>query len=184
MTLTPDAQAAIRSDAIGDPYIVLLRIETADITIAITDDADAVTWDGVVYQPWPFRFRLGAAGADRQPSASVEISNVAQAIASALRSVSDPPTCDIRVARMGPDLIPITYDGDPVTYLGEPLTAPGLRSNGYAPRAIERELLGLRIVAVEFALPTAVCRLGPEFDFGKEKFPPWRHDGRFVGLWS
>lgn len=184
MTLTSAAQAAIRSDAIGDPYIVLLRIVTDAITLAMTDDADAVTWDGVVYQPWPFRFRLGSAGADRQPSASVEVSNVGQPLASALRSVSAPPVCDIRVARMGAALIPITYDGDPVTYLGEPLTAPGLRSYGYEPRAIEREFLGLRIVAVEFALPTAVCRLGPEFDLGKEKFPPWRHDGRFVGLWA
>jgi len=176
------AREQVRSDAIGDPYLTLVEILAGAVALRLTDDIDPVTYGGVAYQPWPVRLVLGARGADRQPSAAVEVSNVSQAAASALRAISEPPVCNIRIARCAKAEY-VTFEGEIVTFQGEPVTFGG-PAGAFGVRSIELALLNLRIVSVEFSAQTAACRLGPEWDWSRERFPPLRHDGRFRGLWA
>lgn len=181
MTVSAYTEAAIRADAIGDPYLTLVEIIAGAVTLRLTDNIDPITYGGAAYQPWRIRLVFGASGPDRQPSASLEVSNVSQAAASALRTVSDPPICNLRVVRAALAEA-VTFGGEAVTWGGEVVTFGGVA--GWGVRAVEMQILGLRITAVEFSAQAALCRLGPEYDFSHETFPPLRHDGRFRGLWA
>lgn len=180
--ITTRSQEILRSEAIADPYPTIIEIITAQITLRVTDDAEPITYLNEVYQPWPVRLIFGQRGADRQPSATVELGNVSQDVAALLRSVTVPPVCNIRVVRVQRGEY-VTFEGEVVTFGGDPVTFGG-PVDAYGVRAVEVELLGLRIVAVDFTAPTANCRLGPRWDWSRERCPPIRHDGRFVGLWS
>lgn len=168
------------SDAIADPYLALVDIDAGTLSLRLVADHDTVTYGGTVYQPWPLRVTFGATGPDRQPSAVLELSNVSQSVASALRAISEPPSCVLRVARMGAAHELVTHEGEVVTYLGDPVTYR--ESGNWGVAAIEREYGEINIVSVDFSASVAGCRLGPKYDWSRERFPPIRHDGRFKGL--
>ena len=180
--MTTASHIAARSAVVVDPYVVLVEIVTSSLALRLTDDLSPQSYDGNVYQPWPVRVTFGAVGVDRHPSAVLEVSNVSQAVASALRPLSSVPICNLRVARLARGEY-VTLNGEYVTLDGEPITIGGSAEN-YNVQSIEGELLGLAIDSVEYTASTARCRLGMEWDFSREKHPPLRHDGRFVGLWS
>lgn len=179
--ITPQSEELLRSSAISDPYLTLIEIVTSELTFRITDDPSPITFENSIYQSWPVRLTLGQSGIDRQPSAFLQISNVSQTLAALLRSITIPPTCNIRIVRVSQGEY-VTFNGEVVTYLGEPVTFGG-PIGGFGVRAVELELLGLQIVSVDFNAQAAACRLGPRWDWTKERCPYFRHDGRFVGLW-
>lgn len=180
--MTAAAQIAARATAVRDPYVALVEIVTPGLTLWLTDDLAPVSYGGVAYQPWPVRVTFGATGPDRQPGITLEVSNVSQAVASALRPLAATPTCNIRVARLAKGEY-VTFEGEQVTWGGEPITFGG-PADTYNVQAIESTWPPFAIDDVEFTAATAACRLGMEWNFSRETFPFLRHDGRFRGLWA
>lgn len=87
------------ADATGEVYLVLLTIEHADLAapFRLVNNTVAIRSNGQDYEPFPFAFLPPEESEDGVPRATLEIDNVDQRIAAALRKLTSAPTATAQV---------------------------------------------------------------------------------------
>lgn len=105
---TTAAIAELYKPESSDPFLALLTIDHADLTVPIrvVCNNEDVASRGEEFIAFPFGFTLPDDKEDAPPGASLTISNVSREIGQAIRSIVGPPTVLIEVVRASdPDTV-------------------------------------------------------------------------------
>lgn len=97
--ISHDALTAMLAQATSEVFIELLTIDHPDLDFPLTfcNNGEAIESHGVRYEPAPFKATLPADAEDREPKATVTVSNVDRTVVQAVRALSGRPTFTIAV---------------------------------------------------------------------------------------
>jgi len=113
-TLSAEMIRAMAAQETGDAIILLLKLNHTDLStpILVTSDTVDTIHLADTYQPFPFRITLPTNTADAPPEMRLEIDNVDRTIIETLRTISGPPTVDLKIIRASaPDVVEAQFLG-------------------------------------------------------------------------
>lgn len=113
----------------GEVYLVILEVDHpsfGDPLRFVNNDAD-ITSGGDVYSAFPFEIRLPDDREDKEPTASLKITNVSRELIDEIRSIAEPPSMVVSVIlESSPNTIEwgpldleargVTYDADNIVF--------------------------------------------------------------------
>ncbi len=109
-SLSATLQAAANAQATSEVFLVLLKIDHADLTspTRIVNNTKDIVSGGDTFSAYPFEITLPDDDPERPPEVTVAIDNVAQDIIASLRSVGSPLSFDLSVVLASdPDTVEI-----------------------------------------------------------------------------
>jgi len=84
----------------------LVAIKGSDDTIYLTDNGEAITWNGNTYMPCAMRIKLPEQGSDSDGKATIEVSAVDQQLVKLARNADESPTFTIQAMLLENPLAP------------------------------------------------------------------------------
>lgn len=97
--ISHDALTAMLAQSTSEVFIELLTIDhpSLDAPIRLCNNGEAITSNGAYYTPAPFHAELPADAEDREPKATMTVSNVDQSIVGKVRALQGRPSFTIAV---------------------------------------------------------------------------------------
>lgn len=127
-TLSNSAMQAAMAQSTDEVWVTLLDIEHPDFpaTIRVCDNTENIVSGGNTYIAFPFRFAAPSDEEEREPKATLSISNVDQSIIDDIRSILSPPIITAyAVLASSPNSIeygPLKLKADSVNYDAQNIT--------------------------------------------------------------
>jgi hypothetical protein len=120
---------AVNSQQTAEVFIMLIEISHTDMasTLRVSSDAVDTISNGNTYTNYPFELNLPNETADELPTTTLRIDNVDRVLINAFRSISTPPTVNIKVVLASdPDTVEVDFSGfDMVNTTYDALTITG-----------------------------------------------------------
>lgn len=89
----------ILSEHVNDLFLPILRINADDYDYYLVSDTENLIYDGQEYLAFPFEMALPNEDENLQ-SVQLTISNVDRRLITMLRSISEPPSCEMDIVRV------------------------------------------------------------------------------------